>query len=173
MVVHCISPRAASPAARRSAGTPWARRSARRRCRRRHARLGQQITGWPPRGHNKAATRPDSERLRADARKTPLQGRRQGFRVPSVRDQKTGPAADEPLIGSQTAADVPLTGLSFDGVPRPERDDFTRSAAVACGCDGGRRRRGFQPAVHARHCAKRVEPTRSFPCRNTIRLVTE
>jgi hypothetical protein len=34
---------------------------------------------WRTRGHNEAASRPDSERLRADPRKTPLQGRRMPF----------------------------------------------------------------------------------------------
>ena len=68
-------------------------------------------------GHEKAARRPDSERLRADTRKTPLQGERgarPGSRFPGRgclrrREQH----AHEPLIRRPTLAEVPLAGLSL------------------------------------------------------------
>jgi hypothetical protein len=70
-------------------------------------------------GHEKAARRPDSERLRADTRKTPLQGERgarPGSRFPGRgclrrREQH----AHEPLIRRPTLAEVPLAGLSLTG----------------------------------------------------------
>ena len=51
--------------------------------------------------------------LRADARKMPRQGGRQAFREPLLGTRETRRAAHVPLIGSETVADVPLTGLSF------------------------------------------------------------
>jgi len=72
-------------------------------------------------GHSKAARWPDSERLRADTRKTPLQGGKAadpGSRFPGrgslgTREQP----AHEPLISRATLRatlpEGPLTGLSF------------------------------------------------------------
>lgn len=70
----------------------------------------------------KAARRPNSETLRAVVRKrhSRREGRCTGSRLFGV--QETGHAAHESLIGSETAADVPLTGLSFcDAAMSPER----------------------------------------------------
>jgi hypothetical protein len=68
-------------------------------------------------GHDKAPRRPHSERLRADPRKSPLQGGRatdSASRLPG-RDSlgRRELSAHEPLIRRATIAEVPLTGLSL------------------------------------------------------------
>jgi hypothetical protein len=69
-------------------------------------------------GHHKAARPPDSERLRADKRKMPLQGGRgpiqeAAFRAGAALGRREQPA-HEPLISRAMHAEVPLAGLSFD-----------------------------------------------------------
>jgi hypothetical protein len=71
-------------------------------------------------GIDEAARRPDSERLRAHAGKTPLQGGRQAGRERPAADRakrteenRREHAAHEPLISSLIVAEVLLAGLFF------------------------------------------------------------
>jgi len=57
---------------------------------------------------HKAARRPDSERLCAAGRKTPLQRKRQAFRERLFGARTTEPSAREPLTSSESVADVPF-----------------------------------------------------------------
>ena len=65
------------------------------------------------RGINEAARRPDSERLCADGRKTPLQGVSPAFLERLFGARHIGHSAHKPLIRSGKGAEVPLAGLSF------------------------------------------------------------
>jgi hypothetical protein len=76
--------------------------------------------GTVSRRSNMATQRQDSERLRADARETPLKAGKPGVPgtagwVPERREH----AAPEPLISRATLADVPWTGLSFQIIALP------------------------------------------------------
>ena len=73
------------------------------------------------RGHNKnkAASRRDFERLRADTKKTLHQRGRQAFRAPPVEARERGRAAHELRTSRKTLEEVPLTGLSFVLRPAP------------------------------------------------------
>jgi hypothetical protein len=57
------------------------------------------------------------ETVCAEARKTPLRGEGQAFRVPLIGCRKTRHQPHQPLIGSEMpvdiVAEVPLTGLSL------------------------------------------------------------
>ena len=70
-----------------------------------------------PRAINKAASLPGSDRVRADAGKSPPHGGKAGVPRPAVSGLKTRHAAHEPLISAATVvnvrAEVPLAGQSF------------------------------------------------------------
>jgi hypothetical protein len=57
--------------------------------------------------------RPDSEKLRADARNTPLQRGRRAFQQRLGGTARRESVAHEPLIVLKIAEEVPLAGLSF------------------------------------------------------------
>ncbi len=88
-------------------------------------------------GHDKAAGRRDSERIRADARKTPLQRGRRALRVPLRGTRETGHTAHKPLTGSETVEKVPLTGLSSGSGGMGLRDIRIIEAIDASANQGG------------------------------------
>ena len=63
--------------------------------------------------HREPGRRPDSERLFADLRKTPLQGRRPASRESLLGPERWQPANHKPLTCPDSVAEVPLAGLSF------------------------------------------------------------
>ena len=102
-------------------------------------------------GHNKAVRRPDSERLRADARKTLLQRGKQAFREPVFGPARREHVAHESLISRPMLAEVPLAALSSCVQNR-----FDRHTCRLRGCamrhESARRlERGSQSRIGSKH----------------------